>query len=185
MINQVYNDTEKKMNATIGALHKEYAGVRTGRASISLLDGIKVDYYGSQVPLAQVANLAAPESNLVTVQPWDTSIIKVIEKAILKSDLGINPGNDGRVIRLNIPALTQERRKQLVKVVKRMAEECRISIRNSRREAIDSIKKMQKAKEVSEDDLHRAQDKLQKITDDYIKQINIAQEHKEKEVMEI
>lgn len=173
------------MTDTVDALHREYGGIRTGRASISLLDGIRVDYYGTQTPLSQVANLSTPDPRLITVQPWDASLVKEIERAILKSDLGLTPGNDGRLIRLPIPPLTEERRKELVKVVKRMAEECRISIRNSRREAIEAIKKSEKDKDVSEDDSHKAQDNIQKLTDDFIKQINTIQEHKEQEVMEV
>jgi ribosome recycling factor len=184
-IEQVHAQAEDKMKHTIDALHREYGGVRTGRASISILDGIKVDYYGSQVPINQVANLSIPDPRQITIQPWDTTLIKDIEKAILKSDLGLTPNNDGKLIRLPIPSLTEERRKQLVKVVKRMAEECRISIRNSRREAIEVIKKLEKDKEIPEDNSHKAQDKIQKLTDDYAQQINTIQEHKEQEVMEI
>ncbi len=173
------------MKDTIDALHREYGGVRTGRASISLLDGIRVDYYGAQTPLNQVANLSTPDPRLIIVQPWDASLIKEIERAILKSDLGLTPGNDGKLIRLPIPSLTEERRKELVKVLKRMAEECRISIRNSRREAIEAIKKLEKNKEIPEDDSHKAQDDIQKLTDNFIEQINTIQEHKEQEVMEV
>ncbi len=185
MIEQVYTHAEHKMQDALDALRREYAGIRTGRASLSMLDGIRVDYYGSQVPINQAANLSAPDPRQITIQPWDTSLIKEIEKAILKSDLGINPSNDGKLIRLSIPSLNEERRLQLVKVVKRMAEEGRISVRNSRREAIEAIKKSEKDKEVPEDDSHKAQDKVQKLTDDYINQLNMMQEHKEQEVMEI
>jgi ribosome recycling factor len=185
MIQQIHKQTEDKMKATVDALRHEYGGVRTGRASISILDGIKVEYYGTLVPLNQVANLSTPEPRLITIQPWDTNLIKEIEKVILKSDLGLTPSNDGKTIRLPIPALTEERRQQLVKVVKRMAEECRISIRNSRREAIEAIKKLEKSKETSEDESHKAQEKIQKLTDDYIHQINQIQEHKQQEVMEV
>jgi ribosome recycling factor len=185
MIQKTYDQAEEHMKAAVDALHREYGGIRTGRASLSLLDGIRVEYYGNQTPLNQVASLAVPEPQLITIQPWDTTLIKEIEKAILKSDLGITPGNDGRVVRLSLPPLTEERRKQLVKVVKRLAEESRISIRNSRRQAIEAIKKLEKDKEISEDDSHKAQDKIQKLTDDYIQKINKIQEHKEQEVMEV
>ncbi len=185
MVEQVYTHAEDKMQAALAALRREYAGIRTGRASLSILDGIRVDYYGTQVPINQAANLSIPDPRQITIQPWDVSLIKEIEKAILKSDLGITPGNDGKLIRLSIPPLNEERRMQLVKVVKRLAEESRISVRNSRREAIESIKKLEKDKEIPEDDSHKAQDKLQKLTDDYINQVNTIQEHKEQEVMEI
>jgi len=185
MIQQVYEQMEKKMKAAIEALRKEYGAVRTGRASITLLEGIRVTYYGSQVPLNQVATLSTPEPRLISIQPWDTSLIPEIEKAILKSDLGLTPNNDGRTIRLPVPALTEERRQQLVKVVKRMAEESRISVRNSRREAIETLKSMEKNKDISEDECHKAQVKVQKITDSYIEQIAKIQAHKEEEVMEV
>jgi ribosome recycling factor len=185
MIQQIHKQTEQNMQAAVEALHREYGGIRTGRASLTILDGIRVEYYGTQVPLNQVANLAIPEPQLITIQPWDSSLIKEIEKAILKSDLGITPNNDGKLIRLALPTLTEERRKQLVKVVRRMAEESRISIRNSRRHAIESIKNAEKNKEISEDESHKAQEKTQQLTDDYIEQINTIQEHKEQEVMEV
>ena len=157
--------------------------VRTGRASVALLEGIKVDCYGTTMPLPQVASLAAPESRLLTIQPWDSSVLGDIEKAIMKSDLGLNPANDGKIIRLPIPALTTERRKELVKMVKKMEEEAKVALRNVRREANEDLKEMKKEKLLAEDDAHRGQEDVQKITDDFTKKVEAQAADKEKEIM--
>ncbi len=175
----------EKMDATIEVFRKELASVRTGRASIALLDGITVDYYGNQTPLNQVATLTVPEPRLITIQPWEQRLIPEIEKAILKSDLGLNPTNDGKLIRLAIPPLTEERRKELVKVVKKRAEEARVALRNIRRDVLEEIKKLQKEKNLSEDEVKRWNEEVQKITDSYIKKIDEMLNHKEKEIMEV
>lgn len=185
MLDIIYKEEEEKMEATINALHREFGSVRTGVASLSLLDPIKVDYYGTLTPLNQVANLSIPEPRMLTIQPWDKSIIGAIEKAIQASDLGINPVNDGKLIRLNIPPLTEERRKELVKVVKRYAEEAKVSLRNTRHGAIDRVRKAEKDKGISEDDSRRGQTRIQKITDEYVEKIGHITEEKEKEVMEV
>jgi len=185
MLQDVYQDTESQMQKTIEALKRDFTGIRTGRASIGLLDGITVDYYGTQTPLNQVATLATPESSLIVIQPWDASVIKQIEKAILRSDLGITPSNDGKVIFLAIPPLTEERRKELAKVVKKRAEEKRITVRQVRRESNDMLKSFEKDKEITEDERHQGQDQVQKITDKYIKQIDEITAQKEKEILEI
>ncbi len=185
MIQEIRQDMETKMKSTIEALRREYAVVRTGRASVSLLDTIKVDYYGSLLPLSQVATLSTPEPRLIVIQPWDNSIIGKLEKAILKSDLGLTPSNDGKVIRLPIPQLTEERRKQLVKLIHRKAEECRISIRNSRREAIEMIRHEENDKSISEDESYKNQQDIQKLTDSYIEKIHHLQQGKEKELLEV
>ncbi len=174
-----------KMNGAVDALKKDLTSIRTGRASLALLDGIHVDYYGAPTPLSQVATLGIPESRQITIQPWEQKLIPEIEKAILKSDLGLTPGNDGKSIRLNIPALTEERRKQLVKVVKKRAEEARIAIRNIRRDIIDELKKMEKEKHLSEDDVKKFQDEIQKITNSHIDKVEDVLQHKEKEIMEV
>jgi len=174
-----------RMQKSIGALKVELNRVRTGRASIALLDGIKVDYYGMQTPLNQVATLAVPESRLITIQPWDTSILSDVEKAILKSELGLVPTNDGKIIRISIPQLTEERRKELVRVVKRLGENSKVAIRNIRRDANEFVKKKEKEKEISQDELKKDQDEIQKITDDFIGEIDKLIAEKEKEVMEI
>jgi ribosome recycling factor len=185
MLEDVYKDAEEQMQKTIDSLKHEYAGVRTGRASVGLLDGITVEYYGTQTPLNQVATLSVPESSLIVIQPWDVSVIKNIEKAILRSDLGITPSNDGKVIRLAVPPLTEERRKQLVKIVKKKAEEHKVTVRQIRREANDTLKSLEKEKEISEDDRRTGQDKIQKLTDTYTQKIDEITERKEAEVLEI
>jgi ribosome recycling factor len=174
-----------KMEATIEVFKKEIASIRTGRASLALLDGITVDYYGNQMPLNQVATLSVPEPRLITIQPWEQKIIPEIEKAIMKSDLGLTPTNDGKTIRLAIPPLTEERRKELVKVVKKRAEESRVALRNIRRDVLDEIKKLQKEKNLSEDEVKRWNEEVQKITDTYIKKVDELLSHKEKEIMEV
>jgi ribosome recycling factor len=175
----------EKMEKSVEAFKNELSKVRTGRASLSLLDGILVDAYGSSMPMNQVGTLTIPESRMIAIQPWDPQMLPAIEKAILKSDIGLTPVNDGKIIRLNIPQLTEERRKQLVKQVKKVAEEFRVAVRNSRRDAIDSLKKQKKDKDISEDDLFKLQDEAQSETDTYIKQIDEITTSKEKEVMEV
>jgi ribosome recycling factor len=172
------------MDKAIAAFERDLARVRTGRASAALLQGINVDYYGTFMPLNQVASIAVPESRLLSIQPWDINILKDIERAILKSDLGLTPSNDGKIIRVNVPPLTEERRKELVKVVKKMSEDCRVAIRNVRREAIEFLKNRKKEKEISEDDLFKLQDEVQKITDDHIMKIEGIISDKEKEILE-
>nr|WP_232362569.1 ribosome recycling factor [Desulfogranum mediterraneum] len=173
------------MSSSIDALKKELVRIRTGRASLSLLDGVRVDAYGSQMPMDQVGTMTIPESSMIAIKPWDPQMLPAIEKAILASDLGLTPANDGNVIRLNIPPLTEERRKELVKQVKKIGEEFKVAIRNVRREANDSLKKLKKDKEISEDDMFRLQEDAQKATDDFIKQIDEIVSGKEKEVMEV
>jgi ribosome recycling factor len=158
--------------------------MRTGRASLSILDAIRVDYYGTMTPLNQMATLAVPESRLIMIQPWDVSIIKEIEKAILKSDLGLTPSNDGKIIRISIPPLTEERRKELVKVVHKMCEDHKVTVRNVRRDANDLLKSLKKDGEISEDDAFKGQDQIQKITDEHIKLIDECYKDKEKEILE-
>jgi len=177
--------TTEKMNGAVEVLKKDLVSIRTGRASLSLLDGIFIDYYGTHTPLSQSATLGVPDSRQITIQPWDQKLIPEIEKAILKSDLGLTPGNDGKTIRLNIPTLTEERRKQLVKVVRKRAEEAKIAVRNSRRDIIDEIKKSEKEEHRSEDDIKKLQDEIQKITDSFIVKIDEIVGHKEKEIMEV
>jgi ribosome recycling factor len=184
MIDKVYRETKDKMEKAIEALRKELSRIRTGRATSALLDGIRVQYYGSLVPLNQVGSVAVPDSRQITVQPWDIKAIGEIEKAILKSELGLNPINDGKLIRINIPSLTEERRKDLVKVTKKMAEESRVVLRNIRRESNESLKTLKKDKAISEDDLFKAQDEIQKITKDFIERIDRLGEEKEKEIMQ-
>lgn len=174
-----------RMNGAIESLKKDFGSVRTGRASLALLDGITVDYYGTPTHLSQVATLGIPESRQITIQPWEQKIIPEIEKAILKSDLGLTPSNDGRTIRINIPALTEERRKQLVKVVKKRAEEARVAIRNIRRDVNDELKKAEKEEHVSEDAVKRFQEEIQKLTDSYVNKVEEVLQHKEKEIMEV
>jgi ribosome recycling factor len=184
-LGHVGNQVKERMKKTIEDLGREMATIRTGRASISILDAIRVDYYGTQTPLNQVASLSVPEPALIVVQPWDVSQIGAIEKAILSSDLGINPINDGKVIRLNIPALTEERRKELVRHLHHVIEQHRVSARNIRRESNEAIKKLLKDKKISEDQQRRAQDEIQKVTDETISRLDEAGGAKEKESLEI
>ena len=184
MIDEIYDDTRESMGKTITSLQNDFKRVRTGRASVSLLDGIRVDYYGTPTPLNQMATLAAPESRLLTIQPWDTSVIKDVEKALLKSDLGLTPSNDGKIIRIAIPPLTEERRKELVKQINKMSEEHKIALRNIRRDANDLLKGLKKDGDISEDDAFKAQDEVQKITDDHIRRVEEVTKEKEKEILE-
>jgi len=184
-MSDVLNTMSEKMASSTDAYKRELSRIRTGRASLSLLDGIKVDAYGSPMPLNQIATLTIPESRLIQIQAWDTQLLGVIEKEIQKADLGLNPVNDGKILRITIPQLTEERRKELVKQVKRITEEYRVAIRNSRRDAIETLKKQKNDKEITEDDLFRFQDVAQKETDKFIKQIEELMSEKEKEVMEV
>ena len=184
MLDSIYEDTRESMEKAIASLNKELQRIRTGRASLSILDGIRVDYYGTLTPLNQMATLAVPESRLITIQPWDVSVIKDIEKALLKSDLGLTPSNDGKIIRINIPPLTEERRKELVKVVHKMCEDYKISVRNTRRDANDLVKSLKKDGEISEDDAFKAQDEIQKITDTFVANVDECYKEKEKEILE-
>jgi ribosome recycling factor len=184
MIESIYQETSDSMGKSVDVLKNEFKRVRTGRASLSILDVIRVDYYGTLTPLNQMASLSIPESRLITIQPWDVSVIKDIEKAILKSDLGLTPSNDGKLIRISIPPLTEERRKQLVKVVQKKSEDFKVAVRNVRRDANDLLKGLKKDGEISEDDAFRAQDKVQKITDEHIKIIDDICKEKEKEILE-
>ena len=178
-------DVAGKMTRSIESFRKELGKVRTGRASFSLLDGIKVDYYGTPTPLQQVGTLSVPESRLITVTPWDAKMIGPIEKAIQAGGLGLNPSSDGKVVRIPIPPLTEERRKELVKLVKKMGEDARVSVRNIRREAIERIKEKEKKKEISEDELKRGQERIQKETDAFIKKIDDILKAKELEILEV
>lgn len=184
MIESIYQETRDSMKKSIDALKNEFKKVRTGRASLSILDDIRVDYYGALTPLNQMASLSIPESRLIAIQPWDVSVIKDVEKAILKSDLGLTPSNDGKVIRITIPPLTEERRKQLVKTVYKKSEEHKVSIRNVRRDANDLLKSLKKDGEISEDDAFKGQDRIQEITDEYIKIVDDVCKEKEKEILE-
>ena len=175
----------ERMEGAIDTLKKEFGSVRTGRASLSLLEGIMVDYYGTLTPLQQLASLSVPEGRQLAIQPWEQRIIPEIEKAIMKSDLGLTPSNDGKFIRIGIPPLTEERRKQLVKVVKKRAEEAKIAIRNIRRDTNEELKKLEKEKHLSEDDAKKSHDEIQKLTDSYIAKVDEVLKHKENEIMEV
>ncbi len=182
---QVFKDIEKRMSNTIEVLKQEMASLRAGRANPALLDNVHVEYYGVPTPLNQVANISAPEPRMLRVQPWDKGIIGDVERAILKSDLGLNPNNDGNIIRISIPQLTQERRQDLVKVVKKNGEETKVSIRNVRRDANETLKKAEKNGDISEDDLRRYQDEVQEVTNKYTQQVDDVVNRKEAEIMEI
>lgn len=184
MIESIFQDTRESMEKSIVALKNELNRIRTGRASLSILDDIRVDYYGTLTPLNQMASLSVPESRLITIQPWDVSIIKEIEKAILKSDLGLTPSNDGKLIRISIPSLTEERRKQLVKAVQKKSEEHKIAVRNIRRDSNDLLKGLKKDGDIAEDDAFRAQDQVQKITDEHTKRMDEICKEKEQEILE-
>ena len=185
MSSEVIMEMVDKMEKSLEAFKAELTKIRTGRASLSLLDGIKVEAYGSPMPLNQVGTLTIPESRQIVIQPWDPQVMQAIEKAILKSELGLTPVSDGKVIRINIPQLTEERRKELVKIVKKFAEEFRVAIRNHRRDAIDSFKKLKKNKEISEDEQFKLQDEAQKETDIFVAKIDKVAAEKENEVMEV
>jgi len=184
-MDSVIKQAEDKMQKSLTALEEEFNTLRTGRASSALFDRIRVEYYGNPTPLNQVATISVPEARLVVIQPWDKSVIGEIEKAIQKSELSVNPSNDGKVIRISIPPLTEERRKEFVKMAKNMAEQSRVSIRNIRRDANDELKKSEKDGDISEDDLKRAEDEVQKLTDKYVEEVNTILEAKESEILEI
>jgi ribosome recycling factor len=185
MVKDVITKMNVTMDKSIEALRKEYQRVRTGRASTSLLDEVRVDFYGTPSPISQVATMAVPESRTITIQPWEPKMIQVIEKAIMNANLGLTPANDGKVIRLNLPPLTEERRKDIVKQLKRDAEEAKVALRNIRRDAIDGLKKLEKDKSISEDDLKRAEKEVQDFTNSHVAKIDEVLLHKEKEVMEV
>lgn len=178
-------DAEERMEKAIGALDREFAKLRTGRASTSLVDNIKVDYYGTPTPISQLASVSVPDSRTLTIQPWDRSAFQLVEKAIMKSDLGLNPVNDGKIIRISIPPLTEERRKDLVKVARKYTEEAKVAVRNVRRDANDALKKLEKGKEISEDDVRKSTDDVQKLTDRFVAKSDEKCTAKEKEIMEL
>ena len=184
MIDDIYAETTDGMKKSVDNLEKELNRIRTGRASLSILDAIRVDYYGTMTPLNQMATLAVPESRLITIQPWDASVIKDIEKAILKSDLGLTPASDGKILRISIPPLTEERRKELVKVVHKICEDHKVTVRNIRRDANDLLKSLKKDGDISEDEAFKAQERIQEITDDHITLIDDCYKEKEKEILE-
>ncbi len=181
----MYKETETKMEKAIIALENDFAAVRAGRANPQILDRVTVDYYGTATPIQQVGTIAVPEARTLTIQPWDASILKDIEKAILASDLGLNPNNDGKMIRINFPAPTEERRKELVKTVSKRAEDAKVTVRGIRRDAIEKFKTMKKNGEITEDDLKNAEKKVQDITDKFIKEVDAVFAKKEKEILEV
>jgi ribosome recycling factor len=185
MVEDLYQEIERKMGQSLTALRKELSRIRTGRASLALLEGVTVDYYGTPTPLSQLATLAVPESRLITIQPWDKSQMGLIEKAIQRSDLGLTPVNDGKLVRLAIPPLTAERRKDLVKRVKKIGEEAKVALRNVRREGNDTLKDMEKNKQIAEDVLRRGQEHTQKVTDRFIAQADEILSAKEREILEV
>ncbi len=184
MKDEILSELREQMTKTVEALKREFKRIRTGRASTALLDGIKVDCYDTQMPLEQTASISVPDSRLITIQPWDQSIIGDIEKSILRSELGLTPMNDGKIIRIPIPPLTEERRKELAKLAKKMGEEGKISVRNHRRETNEMFKDLKKEKEISEDEFHKAQEEVQKITDEFIEKIEEITAQKQQEIME-
>jgi ribosome recycling factor len=184
-IKDLEKTASEKMEQPIAHLEKELGTIRTGRASPAILDGVQVDYFNTPTPINQVASVSAPESRLIVIQPWDPTVLGEMEKAILRANLGLTPTNDGKVIRISIPALTEERRKELVKVAKKMAEEGRVALRNVRREINEQVKDLEKKKEISEDQMHTAQAGVQKLTDRFIEQVNGIIQKKEKEILEI
>ena len=187
MLNEQKKKAEERMDKALDALRREFATIRTGRASLGILDGIMVDYYGTPTPLSQVANMAVPDPRQITIQPWEAKMLGEIEKSILKSDVGLTPSNDGKTIRLSIPPLTEERRQQIVKHAKKIAEDARVAVRNIRRDLNDDIKKKGKDKDahISEDAVKKLQDEIQKTTDGHIKKIDELLAHKEKEIMTV
>lgn len=182
---QVLANCEDKMTKSVNALKNDYLALRTGRASAAIFDKVRVDYYGQETPLNQVASVSVPEARLVVIQPWDKGLLSAIEKAIQKSDLGLNPSNDGKLLRINFPPLTGDRRKELAKQAKASAETARVAIRNIRRDGMEDIKKLQKDSLISEDEQKNGEDQLQKLTDRYIAQVNTVAEEKEKEILEV
>jgi ribosome recycling factor len=185
VIDDVVADAQRRMDKTIESTRSEFGSVRTGRASAGLLDRIQVSYYGTKTPLNQLAQISVPEPRLLSIQPYDKGAIKEIERAILESDLGLTPANDGQVIRLPVPQLTEQRRKDLVRVVGKLAEEGRIALRNVRRDAITQLKELEKDGDVGSDELHRAEDRMQKLTDEHVKLVDELYKHKETEILEV
>src|SRR5918996_6171785 len=183
MINDVIKDVTHRMHGAIEALHREFKTLRTGRANAAMLDGITVDYYGTPTPIAQVASLKVPEPSMIVAEPWDKSMVSAVEKAIRNSDLGLNPANDGKLVRIPIPPLTEERRKELVKRAHHIAEEARTAIRQVRRDGNEKLKKMLKGHEIAEDDEKRALDEIQKLTDKHIDEVASVLKHKEQDIM--
>lgn len=185
MLKEIFASQEDRMRKSIEALKREYGSLRAGRATPALLDKITVDYYGTPTPINQVANISVPEPRMIVIQPWEKTMLHEIEKAIMKSDLGLNPNSDGTAIRLSIPQLTQDRRTELVKSVNKKAEDAKVAVRNIRRDANDAVKKLEKSKEVTEDEAKKAQDDMQKLVDKFIKEIDTVKGVKEKEIMEV
>lgn len=185
MIDDLHKEMKASMEKSVEALRRDLKRIRTGRASLALLDGIMVDYYGSPTPINQLATLSIPEPRQIAIQPWDTKAVPDIEKAILKSELGLTPSNDGKIVRIVLPTLTAERRKELVRIVKKMGEEFKVQVRNHRRDANEMLKDLKKEKEISEDEMHRGQELVQKTTDDFITRVDSLVEEKEAEIMEI
>lgn len=185
MIKDVMKDADRRMQGALDVLHDEFKHLRTGRASTQMLDGITIDYYGTPTPLSQVGTLTAPDPSMIVIQPWEPKLIQQIEKAIMNSGLGFNPTNDGKIVRVPVPALTEERRKEISKKAHDMAETARTAVRQVRRDANDKLKHMEKDHEISQDDEKRAHDEVQKLTDKYVNDINEALEHKENELMEV
>lgn len=184
-VKEILKDIERRMHAAVEVVHSDFKHLRTGRANTAILEGVMVDYYGTPTAVTQVANFSVPEASLIVAQPWDKSMIAAIEKAIRNADLGLNPANDGKVVRIPIPPLTEERRKELIKKAHHMAEEGRNAIRQVRRDGNDRIKKLEKDHEISQDDEKRAHEDIQKLTDKFIEQINETVKHKEKDIMEV
>ena len=184
IVKEIHDDAERRMKKAVEAIESELAKIRTGKASPAILDAIRVEYYGNNVPIKQVASISVPEPRLIVIQPWEKKMLSEIEKAIMKSDLGLNPVNDGTVIRVPFPPLTEERRKDLVKLVHKLGEEGRVAVRNIRRDANEKLKKAEKNHEISEDDLHRGQKEIQELTDEYIGKIDKIIQAKEKEILE-
>lgn len=185
MDNSVFDKTSEKMKKAIEALRHELSRMRTGRASISVLDDVKAEYYGNLTPLNQLATLSVPDARTIAIQPWDTSAAQAIEKAIQKAGLGLNPVNDGKIIRVPIPPLNEERRRELVKVVHKFGEDCKVSVRNARRDANEELKKLMKSSTITEDEERKGTERIQKLTDDFIKQIDETLVHKEKDIMQV
>lgn len=184
MIDKIYEELKNGMEKSLKALARDFSRIRTGRASPALLEGIRVDYYGVSTPLNQLATISIPESRLITIQPWDVNMISEIERVILKSELGLTPLNDGKIIRISIPPLTEERRKKLTRVVKKMAEEYKVGLRSARRDTNETLKRFKENKEISEDEFYKSQDQVQKITNDYIEKVDVIYKEKEKEILE-
>jgi ribosome recycling factor len=184
MIEETKQDAQKAMQASIEALKRDFKRVRTGRATPALLDGIRADYFGVPTPLNQMASISVPEPRQIVIQPWDPSTCGAIEKAILKSDLGLTPSSDGKLVRITVPPLTEERRKELVKVIRKMGEDSKVAVRNARRDANDLLKEYKKEGEISEDDAFRGQEQIQKVTDEFVAKVDELIEGKEKEIME-